>query len=139
MFRFSHISRQRLNTCHEDLIVLFNTVIRNYDCSILCGHRGELEQNEAFDNGYSQLRWPESKHNLIPSNAVDAVPYEMNHVDFNKIQSAFFAGFVLGIANELYYAGTIGHKIRCGIDWNLNNDINDTTFWDAGHFEIIDQ
>ena len=56
MFRFSHISRSRLNTCHPDLITLFNTVIRNYDCSILCGHRGELEQNEAFDNGYSQLR-----------------------------------------------------------------------------------
>jgi peptidoglycan L-alanyl-D-glutamate endopeptidase CwlK len=114
-------------------------VIRNYDCSILCGHRGELEQNEAFDNGYSEKQWPNSKHNSIPSNAVDAAPYEVDHTDFDKLQSSFFAGYVMGIANELYYAGTMEHKIRCGIDWDNDQDVNDTTFWDAGHFEIIEQ
>ena len=83
--------------------------------------------------------WPNSKHNKIPSNAVDAAPYEKTHVDWDKTQSAFFAGYVLGIANELYYAGSMEHKIRCGADWNQDNNVNDTSFWDANHFEIIDQ
>ena len=29
------------------------------------------------------------------------------------------------------------HRIRLGADWNKNNDIDDETFLDAPHFEII--
>lgn len=46
----------------------------NLDFEVICGHRGEKEQNEAFDNGHSQLFWPHSKHNKIPAEAVDVIP-----------------------------------------------------------------
>jgi hypothetical protein len=41
------------------------------------------------------------------------------------------------LADELYRIGTIKHRIRCGIDWDNDNDIDDTKFMDAGHFEIM--
>ena len=51
MPKFGRKSRERLETCHKDLQVLFNHVIENIDCSVLCGHRGEKEQNEAVASG----------------------------------------------------------------------------------------
>jgi peptidoglycan L-alanyl-D-glutamate endopeptidase CwlK len=139
MFRFSKISRERLRTCHEDLIILCNEIIKHYDCTVVCGHRSKKEQDEAYNKGYSQLKWPNSKHNIFPSHAVDLVAYESHGLDWGTLQSAYFAGFVMGIANQFYYDGKIKHKIRCGIDWDMDNDINDTKFFDAAHFELIEQ
>ncbi len=137
MFQFSKISRDRLNTCHTDLQALFEQVILGYDCTVTCGYRTKEEQTQAYNNGYSQLKWPNSKHNSLPSLAVDVVPYEVNHLDWGKLQSAFFAGYVKGVADSLYLTGVMRHRIRCGADWNQNNDVDDTDFWDANHFEII--
>ena len=137
MPRFSQISRDRLRTCHRDLQVLFEFVIMNYDCTIVCGHRGEVAQNQAFAEGNSEKQWPNSKHNSFPSNAVDAAPYETSGIDRGKTQSAYFAGRVMGVAVELKRQGLISHDIRCGIDWDRDNDVDDTKFWDACHFEIV--
>ena len=138
MAKFSEISKAKLRTCHRDLQILFEYVITEYDCTVVCGHRGEQEQNEAYENGYSQLQWPNSKHNSTPSKAVDVVPYEVTGLDWGKLQSAHFAGFVLGVASRLLQNNIIYHKIRCGVDWDGDNDIDDTKFWDSSHFEIID-
>ena len=138
MPRFSETSRTKLNTCHADLRRLFEFVVVNYDCTVVCGHRGEFEQNAAYANHFSQLKWPDSKHNALPSNAVDVVPYEKGGVDWSKLQSAHFAGYVKGVADEMFRQGFISHKIRCGVDWNGDNDVDDTKFWDGAHFELID-
>ena len=137
MAQFSNISKERLQTCHNDLRVLFGHVIQNYDCTIVEGHRGKERQNKAYTEGKSQLKWPNSKHNKYPSLAVDAAPFEKKGLDWSYSQMAFFAGYVLGIADQLYTTGVISHKIRAGIDWNMNRDIDDETFKDAPHFEII--
>lgn len=137
MPRFSQTSRDRLRTCHRDLQVLFEFVVVNYDCTIVCGHRNEIAQNLAFAENRSQLQWPNSKHNTWPSNAVDVAPYETSGIDWGKTQSAHFAGYVLGVAKELKRQGLIAHDIRCGIDWDRDNDVDDTKFWDACHFEIV--
>lgn len=137
MNKFSNTSKMRILTCHRDLQTLFAHVILDYDCSVLCGTRTAKEQDAAFVAGNSKLEWPNSKHNLIPSLAVDVAPYEKNHIDWGKLQSAYFAGYVKGIADQLYRIGTISHRIRCGIDWDGDNDIDDTTFWDSAHFELI--
>ena len=137
MNTFSTKSKERLNTCHRDLQILFNHVILERDCTIVCGHRGEADQNKAFAEGNSKLRFPNSKHNIIPSLAVDVAPYEMDHIDWGKLQGAEFSGYVKGIADQLYRIGTISHRIRRGADWDSDNDIDDTTFWDSAHFEII--
>jgi peptidoglycan L-alanyl-D-glutamate endopeptidase CwlK len=135
---YSLASKNKLETCHPDLQTLFFYVSLNYENTIVCGHRGEAEQNEAFAAGNTKLKYPDSKHNSEPSMAVDAVPYEKTGLDWGKTQSAYFAGFVKATAEILFRMSIIGHRIRCGIDWDNDNDIDDTKFWDACHFEIIE-
>lgn len=135
---YSLASKKKLETCHPDLQTLMFYVSLGYENTITCGHRDEQEQNAAFAAGNSQLRWPDSKHNSTPSDAVDAVPYEVNHLDWGKTQAAHFAGYVKGIADLLFRMSIISHKIRCGIDWDSDNDVDDTKFWDACHFEIVE-
>jgi len=137
MNKFSERSKERLNTCHRDLKTLFNHVIFERDCTIICGHRNKTDQDKAFTDGNSKVQWPNSKHNRIPSLAVDVAPYEFNHIDWGKLQGAEFSGYVKGVADQLYRIGSISHRIRRGSDWNNDNDIDDTTFWDSAHFEII--
>lgn len=48
------------------------------DLTVLCGFRGEKEQNEAYAKKASKLQWPNSKHNVLPSNAVDMAPYPLD-------------------------------------------------------------
>jgi len=137
MNHFSESSKAKLATCHRDLVTLFNHIILNRDCTIICGFRGEQEQNEAYAKGNSQKRWPDSKHNTITSLAVDVAPYEVTGIDWGKLQSAEFAGYVIGVADQLFRIGTITHHIRRGIDWDGDYDVDDTKFWDACHFEIM--
>ena len=137
MNHFSETSKARLKTCHKDLQILFAHVIIDFDCTIVCGHREKEDQDKAFAEGKSKLKYPQSKHNKIPSMAVDAAPYEKTHIDWTKSQMLFFAGYVKGIADQLYRIGVISHRIRLGADWNNNNDIDDETFLDAPHYELI--
>lgn len=137
MNRYSETSKSRLSTCHRDLQTLFNHVVIEYDNTIVCGYRGEKEQNEAFSKGNSQLQFPKSKHNHHPSLAVDAAPFENTGIDWSEKQCRDFAGYVLGVAHQLYRIGVIKHRIRRGVDWNIDNDVNDNKFDDLCHFEII--
>lgn len=134
---FSKTSLNRLATCHEDLIIFCTELIKHYDFVVVCGHRGEEEQNEAYFKGNSKLKFPNSKHNSYPSKAVDLAPWE-GKIDWGKNQMYFFAGFALGIAEILYKNGVIKHKIKSGADWDYDQDIDDTSFVDLPHFEIID-
>jgi peptidoglycan L-alanyl-D-glutamate endopeptidase CwlK len=138
MNHFSETSKQRLLTCHKDLQIIFAHVIIDYDCTIVCGHREKEDQDKAFAQGLSTKQYPNSKHNKIPSLAVDAAPYEKGTgVDWKPRQMAFFAGYVKGIADQLYRIGTISHRIRLGIDWDGDEDIDDEKFIDAPHFELV--
>ena len=44
---FSQRSLDRLATCHPDLNRLFTEVVKHFDCTVLCGHRGQEEQDKA--------------------------------------------------------------------------------------------
>lgn len=136
MPKFSTLSKERLATCHSDLQILCNRLIERYDFTVVCGHRDEEAQNKAYREGRSQKKWPDGMHNTLPSLAVDLSPFEHTGIDWGKLQSAFFAGYVLGCAEELYAQGIMKHRIRGGVDWDMDNDVDDTKFWDAGHFEI---
>jgi len=129
MPKFSKSSDDKLNTCHPLLQTLFREVVKHYDCTIICGHRGEKEQNEAFENGYSKLKFPMSKHNSMPSMAVDVMPFPINWSD--KSRHLHFAGYVHAVADKL------GIKIRWG--GNFDGDKNlDNGFQDRPHFELVD-
>tara|TARA_R100001594_G_scaffold65404_3_gene99598 strand:- start:1035 stop:1424 length:390 start_codon:yes stop_codon:yes gene_type:complete len=128
MAKFGKSSRKRLKTCDEKLQLLFNEVIKVFDCSILVGHRGEEDQNKAYAEGNSQLRWPKGKHNKKPSIAVDVAPYPIDWEDRERF--SYFAGFVKGVAWRLNI------PIRWGGDWDGDNDLSDNNFDDLVHFEL---
>lgn len=130
MPKFGKKSEERLATCHVDLQRLFNEVIKHYDCTVLCGHRGKDEQDEAVRTGVSKLAWPNSKHNSLPSKAIDVVPFPIDWNDMTRFYH--FGGFVLAVAKQL------GIKIRWGGDWNGDLKFRDEKFKDLPHFELVE-
>ena len=130
IFHFSASSKRHLSTCDERLQHLFNKVIKHHDSTNICGHRNEAAQTLAFESAKSKLQWPDSNHNALPSKAVDVMPYSINW--FNYQQSAHFAGYVLGVAEEM------GIKLRWGGDWDRDGQLQDQRFKDYPHFELVD-
>jgi peptidoglycan L-alanyl-D-glutamate endopeptidase CwlK len=110
-----------LKTASLPLQDLFNTVILHRDCSVLCGHRGKEQQQAAFHDGKSEVEWPLSQHNNMPSRAVDVVPYPVDWYDINAFYE--FGGFVLGIATAMNI------KVRWGGHFK--------SFFDGPHYEEI--
>lgn len=136
MPKFSQESFSRLSTCHLDLQALFYEVIKSFDCTILVGYRNEEDQEKAFENGHTQLHWPNSKHNTNPSFAVDVAPYPLDWNDAKEFY--FFGGYVLGIAQKLKDEGKITHSIRWGGDWDSTKHLNKNGLNDLVHFELVE-
>lgn len=130
-------SNRLLDQAHGDLQVLFERVSQFYKFRITCSVRNEQDQNAAYNAGYSKLKYPDSKHNKIPSMAVDVYPVVGGKPVLNKVDMLLFAGRVAGIADMLYQIGEIHSKLRIGADWNSNGAASDEKFLDVAHFEII--
>ena len=127
-YRYGKRSYSNFQTLHEDLQMIFADIIKYRDCSILCGHRDELEQTSLYEAGKSKVQFPNSKHNSEPSLAVDATPYPLDWNDMQTFQA--FDRFVQG-----YALGKFGIRLRVGLDWN-GNWKNDESFVDCPHFEL---
>lgn len=127
MYKYSKTSKSRLASCHSEMQRLFNSLIEDYDVSIICGHRDEMGQNQAITDGASKTEYPNSKHNQYPSRAIDAALYPINWNDHGR--HYMFVGIVRERARQL------GIKIRCGADWDGDFATNDQTFHDLVHFE----
>ena len=134
MAKFSKSSKEKLESCDPNLQILFNYVIRYFDCTVVCGERAEGEQNKAFADGFSTVQYPNSKHNSSPSEAVDVVPYpiEWNNTD----RMRYFIGFAKGIAKMLKEYGTMDKGITTGIDWDNDTILTDQRFNDFPHFQV---
>lgn len=138
MPRFGTTSGKRLDTADEKLQELFKEVVKHFDCKVLTGHRDRESQDAAFRAKRSRVRWPNSKHNSLPSKAIDVAPYPLRWPDKLTGKAAeaewrrwyMFVGYVRGIAAEM------GISIRCGADWDGDFDIKDQNFHDLPHFEI---
>ena len=122
---YSQRSQDNLAEAHKDLQTLFNYVIKFIDCSVICGHRGAEAQNKAYASGHSKLRFPNSKHNKIPSMAVDVIPFPLDWEDERRFK--MFGMAVLGIAGLLREQGKITSIIQWGGLWE---------FRDYPHFQI---
>jgi len=129
MNKFSRQSQDALLTCDHDLQEVFNHVLQIHDCTILEGFRGQEKQDEYYRTGKSKVKYPDSKHNQKPSEAVDAGPYPIDWNDTKRFY--YFAGIVKGVAASL------GIEVRWGGDWDSDNDLNDQTFMDLVHFELV--
>ena len=131
MPKFGKRSKANLETCHPDLQKIFNEVIKVWDCSVTCGYRGEKEQNEAYDKGNSNARYPQGRHNKKPSLAVDVYPYPINFTNFERM--CLFAGYVIATGKSM------GIDLIWGRDWDrewYEKDKNNTRLKDYPHFEL---
>ena len=134
MPRFGKWSKERISTCDIKLLKLFEEVVKHFDCTVIQGHRGEKEQNQAFDAGRSKLRYPDGKHNASPSRAVDVAPYPVDWEDRDRFH--YFSGFVMGMATKLERkVPTV--KLRWGGDWDQDTEVKDNRFDDLVHFELV--
>jgi len=165
MPKYSQRSHGRLDTVHIDLQIIFHEVIKGYDNTILYGRRTAAEQNElykkgrrfdgenwvienrsevvTFRDGYFRRSNHQPPEGEVVGFAVDAVPY---HQDYPHIRwkgraareaIVHFAGYVLGIASRLKAEGIIEHDIRWGGDWDSDRDLEEETFFDGAHFELV--
>ncbi len=121
MAKFSDHSAEKLAQCHEDLQELFNALIVETDCTIVTGYRNQTDQDKAFADGLSHVKYPNGKHNSKPSFAVDACPSPYNW-DTNTPPIEDFAKAVKKKADEL------GICISWGGDW--------AGWKDTDHFEL---
>jgi peptidoglycan L-alanyl-D-glutamate endopeptidase CwlK len=51
----------------------------------------------------------------------------------------YFAGYVKATAEQLKKDQLICHDIRWGGDWDSDTEVNDQTFIDLPHFELISE
>jgi len=129
--KFSKQSKRHLAEAHIDLQEVFGMVIDIFDCRIIEGHRGKLEQNKLFHAEKSKVKWPNSKHNKKPSHAVDAIPSPIDWSD--PLPFYHLAGVVKTVAFFL------GVRIRWGGDWDSDGDFKDQSFDDLAHYELVSE
>ena len=126
---FTPSSLLKLATCDKRLQDLFVRVAEYWHCEIAVGHRGEAAQTVAVTAGLSKTVWPTSKHNAVPSLAVDVYPAPLDWDDVQRF--VYFAGFVKGVA------ALMGIPIRWGGDWANADALNPKgVLNDLDHFEL---
>jgi len=129
---YSLQSQTRLKSCHHDIQKVFDIVIKIIDIKILCGHRGEALQEKAFDEGTSKAKWGKSKHNKIPSDAVDAMPYPVEWPqDTDTLKE-----YVRKMGRIYFMAGVVtavAFVLRVPMRWGGHFK----SFFDGPHFERI--
>mgnify|MGYP003652300564 FL=1 len=135
MAGYGRTSQRRLDTCHEEFKVVMPLVIAQLpytymditivDCGIICGERGEDEQEEAYRLGNSKAKFGESPPNTYPSNACDTLPMaEGKYVWDNKELHKVYAKLVMDTAWSQ------------GFKWKWGGDFS--SFYDGPHFERIE-
>ena len=137
MYSFGKRSRENLRTAHPDLIKVAEKALSwgVMDFSVIEGHRSVERQQELYADGKSQLDGVHkfSKHNAVPSNAIDIMPYPavINGVNVwqDKHRWCQLSGFMMAAAADL------GIKITWGGDWDGDGNNADSNFNDYPHYE----
>ena len=137
MPRFGTRSNIQLDTCHPEIQRILNEAIKYFDFSVICGHRDRAGQELAFKTKKTQLDWPNSKHNKLPSMAVDIAPWPISWENVSSFK--FLAGHILTVSYMMHSEGRITHLMRWGGDWDNDKDMNDQKFIDLPHFELIEK
>lgn len=158
-YRYSPASQAHHDTLCPELQETMSLVLERWDHTLFFGYRGEAAQNAALANGTSTKKFGESKHNVFPSDAVDAGPYypdapkggidwrtdkelliaaqRGDWVAFRAILENIkrwyaFSAFVRGVG-----WGKGRYIIRSGCDWDNDQRFNDHSLIDLPHHEIV--
>ena len=129
MYKFGKASKARLNTCRPELIEVAREVIKLVDFSVIHGYRSKEQQNLIYEQGFSKLQFPKSKHNKQPSDALDFIPFPLDWNDLR--QFTFIGGLFLGVGLSK------GFVLRWGGDWNKTGKLKENKFNDLGHVEFV--
>ena len=132
MPKFSKKSLDNLSTCNPLLRLIAEEAIKYVDFSVIWGHRPKDKQDALFGEGYSDLKWPLSKHNSWPSKAFDIVPWPVNWDD--KERFFFLAGVILTVARK---SNVKEISLRWGGAWNGQFNTKEQRD-DLAHFELLD-
>ena len=146
MYKFGRKSQSQLETCHTDIQLILNEVIKYYDFSILEGLRTAEKQNEYFKDGkstldgYNKLSKHQDRGEGV-SMAVDIMPYKKGTNAFSgaikdKNRFYYLMGMVRFASEQLFEEGVITHKVRFGLDWDKDDRFDDQSFDDLPHFEL---
>lgn len=136
-FTLSAVSERRLATVAEPLQGIVRAVAAEFPTMVVCGHRTQAEQDEAFRLKRSKLSWPRSKHNSNPSRAVDLAPLKNGAIDWNDKE-----GFRELARRMFFHAKARGVDIRWGGDWDRDGQTRDDSdpderFVDLPHYELL--
>lgn len=129
MPHYSERSLAHYATLSFNLQRICDEAIKVIDHAIICGHREKEAQMKAYLAGVSKLQWPDSKHNPIPSEAVDVEPCPEDWK--NRELFCYQAGVFIGIAHML------GIPLRWGGNWDGDDKIGEKGETDLVHFELI--
>ena len=115
MASFGKRSSERVATCHPDLQKILHEAIKMYDFTVLCGHRGKEDQNNAFAANKSNKQWPDGRHNSTPATAVDIAPWPIDWDDVAEFH--YLAGIIMAVAEKydikLTWGGRWTHPKDC--------------------------
>jgi peptidoglycan L-alanyl-D-glutamate endopeptidase CwlK len=140
-FRFGISSRDKLNTCHPDLVAIAENALRwsLYDFSIIEGRRSLDRQMKMFRQGVSLIDGTvvKGKHNHDPSQAWDFVPYPVVIEGVSAWEASGHWRFyvIIGIIHAA--AADLQFRIRSGADWNGNGSNTDQKLHDLPHIELV--
>ncbi len=128
MPKFSKRSISNLETCHPVLQALAHETIKYFDFTVIEGHRSKAKQMEAYANKTSKLKWPRSKHNQMPSEAFDALPYPFPGWEGMEAKAAFQAQAeaILAAWDRLGDITAGWRLVSAHVSWG----------WDSPHFQI---
>ena len=119
-FPFGKKSLEARATLHPDLVKVVDEAAKEVNITLLCGHRGQEDQDKAYSEGKSKLKWPKSRHNTWPSEAVDIAPYPLDWKNIKAFKE---------MAEKVKEAAeNVNVEIEWGGDW--------TTFKDYPHFQL---
>lgn len=123
-----------LSKLDPHLVDLLSYIETYFPFKIICSYRSDIDQDLAFQHHKTTKRGGQSKHNLVPSMAVDVISLSAhNRHSFDSVAQicqAYFAGAMR------FAAMYLGFRLIWGCDWNSDSNISDHNLWDWCHFEF---
>jgi len=133
MASYGRVSKERLSHAHPDLQRFANRLILVFDHTVVCSYRNEEDQEDAYRNGKSKVHWPNSRHNVTPSLALDLAPWDS---DLRVIDWGARDRFILMAGVALQLAREMSLPIIWGGDWDNDTYMRDHTFLDFPHYQL---